>query len=66
MTHWIVPVFMITSSILFIACWAPLLMGWVTNPWASGVLGILSGVPFSVAIPFVLYRIADGAWVWDL
>lgn len=63
---WIVPAYLIGSAALAIVCWYPLLYGQVDSLWVSAGLGILSGAPVCVAIPFVLHRLLDGMWVWQL
>lgn len=51
---------------VFAACWVPCLLGLVSNEWVSASLGAISGVPIVIAMPFVMARLRDGVWVWEL
>ena len=36
----------------------------MTADLVGGLLGLLAGIPVAVALLLVMYRLADGEWMW--
>lgn len=53
------------GTVMWLAMCALLLVeGWVSDPAVAAMLGMVAGLPITLAILPIMFRVYDGRWFW--